>query len=216
MIDETAEEIIEDTSFKLICALFYLLMVTFVIPLPGDRGKWLNYHWPLQQETSITITEAKETPQLPETTVETIDEKEAYVKAIRKVYGRTIDKGLMDYMYVQARTYGVDPKLVIGIMAAESSFDRNARSHVGAVGLMQVWPKWHQDRIRGRNILDSRVNIQVGVDYLSWCLKHRGELYAALSCYNGSDSKESADRYYMRVTGRLHEIKITALEVAGI
>lgn len=213
-IDETTREIIEDTSFKLTCALFYLLLVGFVIPLPGDRGKWLNYHWPIQNE--VSIIEVKEAPQLPKTTVETIDEKEVYVKTIRKVYGRTIDKSLMDYMYDQARAYGVDPKLVIGVMAAESSFDRNARSRVGAVGLMQVWPKWHQDRIGGRDILDPRVNIQVGVDYLSWCLKHRGRLYEALSCYNGSDSKESADRYYMRVTGRLHEINITALEVAGI
>lgn len=214
MIDETTKEIIEDVSFKLTCVLFYLLVVGFIIPLPGDRGKWLNYHWPIHQK--VTVIEVKESPQLAKPKVETIDEKEVYVKAIHKVYGRTIDKNLMDHVYTQARVYGVDPKLVIGIMAAESSFDRNSRSHVGAVGLMQVWPKWHQERIKGRNILDPRVNIQVGVDYLSWCFKQRGRLYEALSCYNGSDSKESADRYYMRVTGRLHEINVTALEVAGL
>ena len=214
---EETKVIVEDTCFRLTIAVFYLFMVSFIIPLPGDRGRYLNHYWPVK-ETAVTheVSEVKEypTPLRPEPVV--FDQAEIYVKAVRKVYKQDFPLSLARYSLQQAEKYKLDPRLVIGVIAAESSFIPSSKSWVGAVGYMQVWPRWHQDRIRGRDITNPYINIEVGVNYLNWCLEQRGGVYEALSCYNGSDSKASADRYFQRVMGRSHELSLAALEVAGI
>lgn len=199
----------------LLIAVLVLVLVTFVIPLPGDRGMLLNHYWPVVSTgiTPVTEVDVKEPPITP---IEQLDQRQLYVSAIREIYRQEFPQELMDWVYEQSHQYGVQPDLVVGLIAAESSFSPSAVSRVGAIGYTQVWPKWHLDRIGGRNINNPYINIQVGVDYLAECIKRRVTMYDALACYNGSDSKESADRYYMRVHGRLHELQVTSLMLAGI
>lgn len=217
---EETKSIVEDTCFKLTLAMFYLFMVTLIIPLPGDRGRYLNHYWPIKEQVEQVVVQevvgSKEypTPIKPEPII--FDQAEVYVKAIKKVYNQNFPISLARYSLQQADKYKLDPRLVIGVIAAESSFIPSSKSWVGAVGYMQVWPRWHQDRIKGRDINNPYVNIEVGVNYLNWCLEQRRDVYEALSCYNGSDSKASADRYYQRVMGRSHELSLAALEVVGI
>ncbi len=209
-------EIFDDVCFKLTVAIFYLLMVSFIVPLPGDRGAWMNHYWPAK-ETLTGVKATSTDKKKPKTPTETIDEKEIIVKAIKKVYNRDFDKKLVTHVFKESEKRGLQADLVIGLIAAESSFRPNVKSRVGAVGYTQVWPKWHQDKINGRNILDPYVNIEVGTTYLKECLaRNDGDLYRGLSCYNGSNNKDSADRYYQRVTDRMHELSLAALEVAGI
>lgn len=66
-----------------------------------------------------------------------------------------------------ARAHGVDARLLRSVMAAESNFDRGARSNRGAVGLMQVMPATARGLgIRGR-LTDPAVNIAAGAAYLA-------------------------------------------------
>lgn len=55
-----------------------------------------------------------------------------------------------------SKEYQLPKKLIMSIMFHESSFDLNARSKAGAVGLMQVLPKYHQDKIDEMGINDKR------------------------------------------------------------
>lgn len=198
-------------------AVAYTYLVAFIIPLPGDRGYFLNNYFPIKEEVVVQTKEPKNPkPRTPVDPLVEIDERELYVGSIREIYKVHFPKVLVDYVYKESNRRGVDYHLVMGLIAAESSFLPNQVSRVGAVGYTQVWPKWHKERIGGRNINDPYVNIQVGIDYLVECLDRRGDLYRALECYNGSDSKPSADRYYQRVTGRLHALKINNLKLAGI
>lgn len=210
-------KIIEDTCYKLTIAMFFLLMVKFIIPLPGDRGPWLNTHWPVAKEQAIQLTKTK-TKKDKKNPTETIDEKEVMAKAIYKVYGRAFPKHLIDYVYSEASRKSLEGDIVMGLIAAESSFIPTAKSSVGAVGYAQVWPKWHQDKIKGRDILNPYVNIEVATSFLRECMDNNDQrLYEALACYNGSKAdKDASDRYYQRVTYRLHELSLAALEVAGI
>lgn len=210
-------KILKDTILNLQLGLLYLFFVGFIIPLPGDRGMWMDYYWPV---TSYEVVEEEIEVPVVQKVIPPVehpkDEKEVIVEAIQKVYKRTFPMELLEYTYQQADHYGLDRELVVGLIAAESSFRPNVKSSVGAVGYVQVWPKWHQDKIRGRNIMDPKVNIQVGLQYLSECIDRRGDVYGGLACYNGATTKDSADRYYQRVMGRKHEILVTALEIAGI
>ncbi len=88
--------------------------------------------------------------------------------------------------------HNVAPELVFGIIHNESSFRTNAKSSVGARGLMQVFPIWHQDKIRldgGSNELlwNPEFNIKIGTQILREYLnRSRGNLREALARYNGS------------------------------
>ncbi len=199
-----------------LCFSFFLLYtLAFVIPLPGDRGYVLNTYFPIPTYREINTS--------PVTVVKNktikskeLDELDLYGKSIKKIYSANISRKFLEYIKTVSSKNQLDYNLVIGLIAAESSFNNSSVSHVGAVGFAQVWPKWHQDKIAGRDILDPYVNVEVGVRYLKECIDKTGQLYEGLACYNGSNSKASADRYYNKVMGRKHTLQITNLELAGI
>ena len=43
--------------------------------------------------------------------------------------------------------YGICPELIQAIVEKESNYNENAVSSHGAIGLMQVIPRWNQDRM---------------------------------------------------------------------
>ena len=82
--------------------------------------------------------------------------------------------------------YGVDPKLIYYVMRQESRFKKQALSPKNAQGLMQLIPataeRFHVD------IKDPEENIEGGVAYLRWLLKHfDGDVRLALAGYNAGE-----------------------------
>ncbi len=101
-----------------------------------------------------------------------------------------------------ARDAGLDPLLIVAVMAVESSFDPMAESHMGAQGLMQVIPRWHKDKL-GENaaenaLFDPLLNVQVGTQVLVEGLQRFGTLQAALQYYGGARNDPQA-RYSKKV-----------------
>ncbi len=94
------------------------------------------------------------------------------------------------------RSLGIDPLLIVAVMAIESSFNPFAESHMGAQGLMQVIPRFHMDKIgehRGeRALFDPLLNVQVGTQVLVEGLKRFGSLQAALQYYGGARDDPNA------------------------
>lgn len=70
-----------------------------------------------------------------------------------------------------ATKHGVDYQLLKAIMLTESAGNPNARSGVGAVGLMQVMPTTAAPYLGNRNLNEPEVNIDVGAQYLSTLYK---------------------------------------------
>jgi soluble lytic murein transglycosylase-like protein len=88
------------------------------------------------------------------------------------------------------RRFGVDPMLLVAMMAVESSFNPFAESPVGAQGLMQVIPRYHMDKI-GRDagkdaLFDPERNVRVGAQVLREGLRRYGSLQTALQYYGGA------------------------------
>lgn len=67
-----------------------------------------------------------------------------------------------------AREYGFDWRLVAAQMFQESGFNPNARSWVGARGLMQIMPATARQVGVTTSIADPEVNIRAGIRYLDW------------------------------------------------
>ncbi len=92
-----------------------------------------------------------------------------------------------------AREYGVDEAIVRAIIHAESAFNPNALSRVGAQGLMQLMPATAR-RFGVSNAFDAGQNIQGGVKYLAWLLKRfNGNLTLAAAGYNAGEG--AVDKY---------------------
>lgn len=84
--------------------------------------------------------------------------------------------------------HGVDFALVKAIMHVESSFNPYARSHKGALGLMQVLPQTAQ-RHGVDDIYNPLQNIEAGVRHLKFLLEqfdHR--LILAIAAYNAGEN----------------------------
>ena len=83
-----------------------------------------------------------------------------------------------------ADRYSVDSLLLAAIVEAESSFNPEAVSPQGALGLMQLMPSTG-DLFRATDLLDPKVNVDTGARYLSTLLRQfDGDVVLALAGYN--------------------------------
>jgi soluble lytic murein transglycosylase-like protein len=92
-----------------------------------------------------------------------------------------------------AQEFGVEEAVIRAIMHAESAYNPNALSRVGAQGLMQLMPATAR-RFGVANAFDPTQNIRGGVEYLAWLLKRfNGDLTLAAAGYNAGEG--AVDRY---------------------
>jgi len=112
--------------------------------------------------------------------------------------------------------HGVSEALIKAVMHTESGFNVQARSPVGAQGLMQLMPATAR-RFKVNNAYDPEQNIMAGAEYLAWLLRRfNGNTQLALAGYNAGEGnvakyggippfKETQD-YVQRVMSRLNHL----------
>lgn len=89
-----------------------------------------------------------------------------------------------------AARHAVEENLILGVIQVESSFNPEARSHVGARGLMQLMPRTAASLARrlgydDYEVTDPRFNIDAGTYYLAYLLRiFDGDQSLALAAYN--------------------------------
>jgi soluble lytic murein transglycosylase-like protein len=96
----------------------------------------------------------------------------------------------------------LDPLLIIAVIAIESRFNPIAESNAGAKGLMQIIPKYHEDKLGefgGEHaVFDPETNIEVGSLILREYIRRTGNLNIALQMYAGALG-DHEDRYTRKV-----------------
>ncbi len=98
-----------------------------------------------------------------------------------------------DLVELYARANGVDSALVASVIMTESKFRKNALSHRGAVGLMQIMPEtgeWIAQQLGESDFTEEQLwepetNIRYGVWYLAELQREfAGNDFLALAAYN--------------------------------
>ena len=85
-----------------------------------------------------------------------------------------------------SQAHGVDPMLVRALIQVESNYRPKARSHKGAMGLMQLMPATARE-YNVRNPYDPKANIAAGVKHLKGLIDRMGDVAMALAAYNAGE-----------------------------
>ncbi len=100
---------------------------------------------------------------------------------------------IVRFVNLVAPDYGLQPSLVLAVMATESNFDASAVSPKNAQGLMQLIPGTAA-RFGVRNAMDPVQNIRGGMAYLRWLLAtYQGDVKLVAAAYNAGE--RAVDRY---------------------
>ena len=106
---------------------------------------------------------------------------------------------LVDAAYLTGKDVGLDPSLLLAVMAVESGFNPFAESPVGATGLMQIMSKVHRHKLEdfgGANVaLNPVANLRVGALVLKDCIHRGGSVQGGLRLYVGAGMGDDGGRH---------------------
>ncbi len=87
-----------------------------------------------------------------------------------------------------SKKYGVKKELILAVARAESSYNQFAKSHKGAVGIMQLMPDTaRQYGVVNRYNVDQ--NIEAGIKHLRYLYrKYNNDIVLALAAYNAGEN----------------------------
>ena len=85
-----------------------------------------------------------------------------------------------------AAAHGVDPILVQALIQVESNYQPRAKSHKGAMGLMQIMPATARE-YKVRNAYDPKAHIEAGIKKLKGLLDKYQVVDLALAAYNAGE-----------------------------
>ncbi len=116
--------------------------------------------------------------------------------------------------YETGREVGLDPLLILAVMAIESSMNPFAQSPVGAQGLMQVMTRVHTEKFEPHGgehaALDPIANIKVGSAILRDLIRRGGSIERGLQLYVGAGNLPDDGGYAARVLGERGRISMAA------
>lgn len=126
------------------------------------------------------VPPAPKPPSIATAHIHRVAQESAYV-------GRINTTAYADLIRSASRRHGVPEALIRAVMHSESSFNPNAESHAGAVGLMQLMPAT-AERFGVNDRLDPAQSIEGGVRYLRWLIDHfDGDTTLAIAGYNAGE-----------------------------
>ena len=122
--------------------------------------------------------------------------------AKRYKVSQAVTHDLVTMAHAAGHQIGIDPLLIIAVMAVESRFNPIAESVAGAKGLMQIIPRYHTDKFRDfggvKAVFDPETNILVGSQIIKEYISRTGDLNSALQLYGGA-SRDENDVYFGKV-----------------
>ena len=199
--------------------LFALLAVGLTAMVSASTAHYVRLAVPTTSEAAAPTPDAAlrqaRADHAPRSGIARIDaEIDAVALSIARKYriSQTATREFVSTAYREGSGMGVDPLLILAVMAIESRFNPVAQSEFGAIGLMQVIPRYHADKFdlaRGASMLEPQANIRLGAKVLKDYIRRGGNDAAGLQLYNGS-SADASNAYANKVLGERQRLRETA------
>lgn len=140
-----------------------------------------------------------------------VDEEAANREAI-EFFPVPLDHDLQAHIIHTCEDYGVDAAIVFAMIDQETDFDANDIGDGGeSFGLLQVQPKWHEERMERlgcEDLLDLFQNVTVSIDYLAEQIdRYDGDVAKALTAYNQGHFKGVVTEYAKSVLETAEELR---------
>lgn len=193
----------KERIFLLVFGMFISLATLYIheerekvqpIIVEAQTRQFIEVETTTQKETEITI----------ETTEIAVDE----VKFI-PITEIKLDAEMQEWIWNYCNDKNISSALVMAIIERESSCNSACIGDYGnSFGYMQIYKKWHIDRMEKlgvTDLLDGKQNIMVGVDYLLELFQENPNATWVLNAYNGGRAyanKKSDTDYSVDVLDR--------------
>lgn len=144
----------------------------------------------------------------------TVREEIKSEQPLRTYFDVPLEKELQDYIFDICDNYNVDPELIVSMIFYESSFRSKVIGENDSgysYGLMQIMPRWNQDRMDRlgcQDLLDPYQNVLVGTDLIAEYIEEGRGVEWALMAYNGGPSY--ANRKASEGTVSAYATRVTA------
>ena len=133
-------------------------------------------------------------------------------------YDVPLSEELQLHIFKECEKHNIAPAIIIAMIEQESDFDASDIGDNGnSYGLMQIQPKWHQermDRLGCTDLIDPFQNVTVGIDYVAALKDKNNDLYWVLMAYNAGPSKATEwfnngiySEYALEVVERASELE---------
>ena len=201
-------------------ALFFASFTTLFTLLHDRYGVHLMESAVAAVQSEATAISARVLAQPEEVVVKPEDARQlALAEYLAKRYKVAQDLTLefVRIAHAEGAKVGLDPLLVMAVIAVESRFNPIAESVVGAKGLMQIIPKFHTDKLAKfggeKAVFDPESNIRVGTRILKEYLARTGNVGIALQMYAGALGDDN-DTYTNKVLGEKQRLQQVVASLA--
>lgn len=176
----------KERIFLLIFGIF-ISLATLYIHEEREKVQPIIVEAQTRQFIEVETTTQKETETAIETTEIAVDE----VKFV-PITEIQLDTEMQEWIWNYCNDKNISPALVMAIIERESSCNSACIGDYGnSFGYMQIYKKWHIDRMEKlgvTDLLDGKQNIMVGVDYLLELFSENSDATWVLNAYNGGRS----------------------------
>lgn len=133
------------------------------------------------------------------------EEVELFASHMEKAFSleQETAKDFSAWILEAAKRHSLEADLLAGLVLTESSFKREARSSVGAIGPAQIRPEYWTSFCGASDLSDPAENIYCGAQVLAHFLERCGTISCALGAYNvgiHSNREHAAKRYVAKVS----------------
>ena len=160
---------------------------------------------PETESATEAITEPFET--IAETELETTSS----TTSSTEYFDVPLDHYMQDFIKAECKSKGIEPSIVIAMIERESCYDQYAIGDDGrALGLLQIHPKWHLQRmirLKCTDLFQPYQNVVVGIDYLGELYNRYGDIGKALTAYNRGSYDGTITSYATAVMARANELE---------
>jgi soluble lytic murein transglycosylase-like protein len=194
-------------------AMFFASFSALALLLHERYGvQWLESAYAALQSEAQAVSARVLAPQEAPATHPDAARHTALAEFLAKRYkvSQDVTLELVRIAHAEGQQSGLDPLLIMAVIAVESRYNPIAESGVGAKGLMQIIPKFHADKLAPfggeKAVFDPASNIRVGTRILREYLRRTGNVGIALQMYAGALGDEN-DTYTNKVLGEKQRLQ---------